>query len=82
VLRQGSVLLPQDQIAGTTGAGDAFGAGLLYGLHETRPMEECLRYAVCAAAACLTAVNCSSGIGPLAQCLKLGDLHGFRTAPA
>jgi sugar/nucleoside kinase (ribokinase family) len=76
------VLLPQDQIAGTTGAGDAFGAGLLYGLHEARPMEECLRYAVCAAAACLTAVNCSGGIGPLAQCLKLGDLHGFRTAPA
>jgi hypothetical protein len=42
-------------------------------------MEECLRDAVCAAAACLTAVNCSGGIGTLEQCLKLGAAHGFRT---
>ena len=79
VLYQGSVLLPQDEIAGTTGAGDAFGAGLLFGLHEGRPMEECLRDAVCAAAACLTAVNCSGGITSLEQSLKLGAAHGFRT---
>jgi len=78
VLYQGSVLLPQDQIAGTTGAGDAFGAGLLLGLHEGRPMGECLRDAVCAAAACLTAVNCSGGITSLEQCRKLGAVHGFR----
>jgi sugar/nucleoside kinase (ribokinase family) len=82
VLFQGSVLLPQDKIAGTTGAGDAFGSGLLLGLHESRPMEECLRYAVCAAAACLTEVNCSGGIGSLAECLKLGDGHGFRAVLA
>jgi len=82
VLFQGSVLLPQDQIAGTTGAGDAFGAGLLFGLHEGRPMEDCLRDAVCAAAACLTAVNCSGGLGTLEQCLKLGTAHGYRSEPA
>ena len=82
VLLQGSVLLPQDQIAGTTGAGDAFGAGLLYGLHEGRLMHECLRYGVCAAAACLTAVNCSGGIGLLEQCLKLGTAHGYRQEAA
>ncbi|HEX4141071.1 MAG TPA: carbohydrate kinase family protein [Candidatus Methylacidiphilales bacterium] len=82
ILFQGSVLLPQDQIAGTTGAGDAFGAGLLFGLHEGRPMEQCLRDAVCAAASCLTAVNCSGGIGSLEQCLKLGAAHGFRAESA
>ena len=52
ILAQGSVQIAQEKIVGTTGAGDAFGAGLLYGLHEGKPMEECLRYAVCAAAAC------------------------------
>ena len=80
VLAQGSVLMPQDKIAGTTGAGDAFGAGLLYGLHEEKPMEECLRYAVCVAAASLTEANCSGGIGQLAHCLQIGAECGFRQA--
>jgi len=79
VLFQGSVLMAQEKTIGTTGAGDAFGAGLLYGLHEGKSMEECLRYAVCAAAACLTEANCSGGIRPLIQCLQLGRDHGFRT---
>jgi len=78
VLFQGSVRIAQEKIIGTTGAGDAFGAGLLYGLHEEKPMEECLHYAVCVAAACLTEATCSGGIRSLAQCLALGDACGFR----
>jgi len=78
ILSQGSVRFPQEKIVGTTGAGDAFGAGLLYGLHEGKPMEECLRYAVGVAAACLTQANCSGGIRSLAQCLELGQTYGFR----
>jgi sugar/nucleoside kinase (ribokinase family) len=81
ILSQGSVRIAQEKIVGTTGAGDAFGAGLLYGLHEEKPMEECLRYAVCAAAACLTEANCSGGIRPLAQCLDFGRTCGFRAQP-
>jgi sugar/nucleoside kinase (ribokinase family) len=81
ILRQGSVRIAQEKIVGTTGAGDAFGAGLLYGLHEEKPMEECLRYAVCVAAASLTEANCSGGIGSLAQCLELGTACGFRPQP-
>jgi len=72
ILRQQSVRLPPEKIVGATGAGDAFGAGLLYGLHQGKPMEECLRYAVCVAAASLTEANCSGGIQPLPVCLKLG----------
>ena len=34
MLVQPSVLMAQEKIAGTAGAGDAFGAGLLYGLHK------------------------------------------------
>jgi len=76
---QGSVRIAQEKIIGTTGAGDAFGAGLLYGLHEGKPMEECLRYAVCTAAACLTEATTSGGISSLSQCLELGVTLGFRT---
>ena len=75
---QGSVCLPPPRIAGTVGAGDAFAAGVLYGIHEERGMEECLAYGACAAAACLTAPGSSEGILPLRQCLELGEGYGFR----
>jgi sugar/nucleoside kinase (ribokinase family) len=82
ILEQGSVRMGQEKIIGATGAGDAFGAGLLLGLHEAKPMEECLRYAVCVAAASLTDASCSRGIGPLAHCLELGTTCGFRAPPS
>jgi sugar/nucleoside kinase (ribokinase family) len=78
ILTQGSVRIAQEKIAGTTGAGDAFGAGLLLGLHESKPMEECLHHAVCVAVACLTDATTSAGIHSLAHCVKLGDSFGFR----
>src|SRR5580693_1794038 len=39
-LALGSVALPVSAIVGANGAGDAFAAGLLYGLHEQWPMTE------------------------------------------
>lgn len=75
---QGSVRLPSEQIAGAAGAGDAFAAGLLYGLHEGLPIEACLHHGVCVAAACLMDATTSAGVVPLADCLRLGDEHGFR----
>jgi sugar/nucleoside kinase (ribokinase family) len=81
ILFQGSALIAQDRILGNTGAGDAFGAGLLYGIHEEKPMAECLHYAVCVATACLTQPTCSGGITMLSQCLDLGRTCGFRMEP-
>ncbi len=78
ILAQGSVRIAQEKIAGTTGAGDAFGAGLLLGLHEGKPMAQCLHHAVCVAAACLTDATTSAGILALAHCVKLGHSFGFR----
>ncbi len=77
--QQGSVRLPPMSIVGTVGAGDAFAAGVLYGLHEEKDISTALRYGVCAAAACLGAVGSSDGVRPLEECLELGRLHGFRT---
>lgn len=77
--RQGSVRIPDGQIAGAAGAGDAFAAGLLYGLHDGRDMRECLRMAVCAAASNLLHSTCTGGIRPLEECLRMGDDLGFRS---
>lgn len=77
-LIQGSVKLPEGFSKGATGAGDAFAAGLIYGLHEEMPMEECLRMAVCAAASCLQHPSTSDGVRSLEKCLELGVKFGFR----
>lgn len=41
---------PVDKVVDTTGAGDAYAAGFLYGYTQGLPMEECGRYASIAAA--------------------------------
>ncbi|MDZ4289080.1 MAG: carbohydrate kinase family protein [Prosthecobacter sp.] len=78
VTHQGSLNLPPNFIAGATGAGDAFAAGYLHGVHEGWPTADCLRLAVCTAAACLRHPTPSQGLLPVADCLKLADTHGFR----
>jgi sugar/nucleoside kinase (ribokinase family) len=78
---QGSVKLPKRAIAGTTGAGDAFAAGFLLGLHEDSSLAESLRYAVCTAAASLGSATPSESVGSLARCLALGKRYGFRPQP-
>jgi sugar/nucleoside kinase (ribokinase family) len=76
---QGSVRLPKSEIAGSTGAGDAFAAGCLLGVHELLPIAEALRLGVTVAAASLRAPGASSGIGSLARCLALGKKYGYRS---
>lgn len=80
VVRQPSVALPPDTIKGSTGAGDAFAAGWVLGLHENLPPAEGLRVAVCAAAASLADPTPSQGVRPLPECLALGSTYGFRPA--
>jgi len=50
----GSIRLPDGYIKGAAGAGDAFTAGVLLGWHDGKPMDEALRYGVCAAASNLS----------------------------
>jgi len=76
--RQGSVRLPREQVRSTTGAGDAFAAGVILGLHEGWPAERCLRLAVASAAACVRSPNTSDGIKPADQCLAEADRAGYR----
>lgn len=81
IVWQPSVQVPVADIAGTAGAGDAFAAGVLLGLHEAWPMPRCLELGVCAAATSLLHPTCSGSIRPLADCLAFGQAHGFRALP-
>ncbi len=50
-----------------------------YGLHENRPMDRCLKTAVCVAAASLRHPTCTGGVDRLEACLAYGERLGFRT---
>ncbi|MDX1565415.1 MAG: carbohydrate kinase family protein, partial [Phycisphaeraceae bacterium] len=77
-VRLGSLRLPEGFVAGATGAGDAFAAGYLLGLHEGASAADCLNRAVCCAAMSLAAPSASDGMQDLQACLALGDAHGYR----
>jgi sugar/nucleoside kinase (ribokinase family) len=74
----GSIRLPDGYIKGAAGAGDAFTAGVLLGWHDGKPMDEALRYGVCAAASNLSDETCTGGIKSISECLALGEQFGFR----
>ena len=76
--RQGSVKVPQDRIKGTTGAGDAFAAGVLFGFHENWTVAESLLLAVAAAAQNIQSEFSSAGISPADETLALTAALGHR----
>jgi sugar/nucleoside kinase (ribokinase family) len=76
-LAQGSVNLPDSEIQGTVGAGDALAAGVLLARHNEMPWSEALKLGVCAATACLTSPTASDGVLPWKRCLELGTKYGF-----
>ncbi len=75
---QSSLNLPPRYIAGTAGAGDAFCAGVLLGLHEGWELPQCLEAGVCAAAASLSDPTCTAGMKPLKACLELKKKYKLR----
>src|SRR2546425_2327106 len=77
---QPSIKLPDKFIAGTAGAGDAFCAGILFGLHEGWDLAQCLHAGVCVAAASLCHPTCTGGMKPLSVCLSIGKKYGYRPA--
>ena len=76
---QPSVMLPVELIKGSAGAGDAFAAGVLLGLHEDYGIRTCLELGVCAAAASLFDESCSSGLEAAGSVTGLGQRYGYRS---
>ena len=75
-----SVNVPASEIVGSVGAGDAFYAGLLFGIHEDWPLERSLDLGNAAAATSLHSPTTSASIRPWAECLAYAGLHGLRPA--
>jgi sugar/nucleoside kinase (ribokinase family) len=77
-LALGSVALPASAIVGANGAGDAFAAGILYGLHEQWAMVECLELGHACAAASMRAMSTTTGVGTVSECRALAKQWGLR----
>jgi sugar/nucleoside kinase (ribokinase family) len=56
---------PVKTIVSAVGAGDAFAAGMLYGLHEEWPLAQCMDLAHAAAGACLGHQTTTGGLRPI-----------------
>lgn len=78
---RGSLVLPEGYIAGAVGAGDAFCAGMLYGLHEGWGVLESAGLGSCCAAASLSRAGASEGVLPLQETLGLAKRFGERKPP-
>lgn len=76
---QPAVKVPNEDIRGAAGAGDAFASGVLVGLHEGYPMQEALKLGVSIAASCLFNSTCSASILPMDQAVELGSKYGYWT---
>ncbi|MBX7245064.1 MAG: carbohydrate kinase family protein [Candidatus Sumerlaeaceae bacterium] len=75
---QPSLQVPADFIQGTAGAGDAFCAGILYGIHESWSAEKSLLIAVANAAQSLNDPTTTGGLKSLHETLSLIEAFGFR----
>lgn len=75
---QSSLDVPANQIMGCVGAGDAFAAGVLIGIHNNCDMQISLFYGVCVAASCLFQATSSDGILPLHETLSLAKKYGLK----
>lgn len=75
-----AVQVPDDVIVGANGAGDAFAAGFLYGLHEAWMLDDVITLAHAAAAASLRAMSTTAAVEPWQACLELSKKWGWRDA--
>ncbi|MEP1208045.1 MAG: carbohydrate kinase family protein [Rhizobiaceae bacterium] len=79
---QPSVDVPAEQVVGTNGAGDAFAAGALYGIHQDWSLRDALKLAHASAAASLRHIGTTDAVVDWSQCLQLAASFGWRHTPA
>jgi sugar/nucleoside kinase (ribokinase family) len=78
---QPSLDLPEGYIVGSTGAGDSFCAGVLYGLYRAWSHEKTLRFAVCAGAMNLSDLTTTGGIRPWEEVFEMEEKFPYRRLP-
>jgi sugar/nucleoside kinase (ribokinase family) len=75
---QPSHVVPKEEVAGTVGAGDAFLAGVLVGIHEDWPMAKTLRFANAAAVSCLRHPTTTGGVVSAEEIWQIADRYPIR----
>jgi sugar/nucleoside kinase (ribokinase family) len=80
LIRQPSLRVPPDEIVAANGAGDAFAAGTLYGMHQGWPPADALALGRAAAAASLRGVSTTGTVATWQECLVLAARWGEREA--
>lgn len=78
VLTKPSVRVPAEEAVGANGAGDAFAAGVIYALHEGRPLEDAVSLGHATAAASLRGVTTTGSVVTWKECLALAARWGWR----
>lgn len=78
VTRQASVDVPQAAVRGANGAGDAFAAGMMYGLHEGWDVGRAITLAHAAAASSLRDISTTASVAGWGACLALAEGWGWR----
>ena len=73
VYRRDALALDPAEVVGSVGAGDAFAAGVLYALHEGRPVAAALALGHAVAATSLRSATTVDSVGTLAECEALID---------
>lgn len=73
-----SISVPSDSIQGTNGAGDAFAAGLLYGLHEYWSVPEAIKLGHASAAASMRGLGTTDTVVSWRECINLAAKWGWR----
>jgi sugar/nucleoside kinase (ribokinase family) len=79
-LAQPSLQLPDEFIAGSTGAGDSFCAGMLYGIHQGWSYDKTLRFAACAGGMNLSDVTTTGGIRRWDEIFGMEERFPYREA--
>jgi sugar/nucleoside kinase (ribokinase family) len=75
---QPSLSLPDDYIVGSTGAGDSFCAGILYGLYCQWELLRTVQFATCAGAQNLAHLTTTGSITAWQETFKLSQIYSFR----
>lgn len=73
-----SVNIPSDVIQGTNGAGDAFAAGVLYGLHQDWSAKDAIELGHATAAASVRGLGTTETVVGWQDCLALASHFGWR----
>ena len=72
-IARGSLILPEDYIQGSVGAGDGFCAGVLYGAEKGLPLAESIDIGIASATASLSAAGATEGMRCMDEVMRLFD---------